>query len=431
METKTTIFSFSFCLLLAACSVQPAEISRALAAEKKGGLDDYRRAERILLAAEKKHPQDARYSFQLGMLYRRRFNELFRGNIKSFAIEDPNYKPLGPAIRVTDQSGRILGYRVQDLRPAIQPFLRAIRKDPDMDQAYIEAGILYAHSNLMEDAIKMFKRGLARNPDNHMFHHLLGEVYDHLGRSQLALHHYTQSHRLKRDFSATWINKAMVLFELKREKEALYALDRVVAAGDSKRNTARTLRLVMEYHLKRQDLKGAIAWGERYLEKIRESAPLLLNLAKACYYNQQYTKAKKYLNMFLDHHKADAWAFAMLGEIALEEKKTREAARYLRRSLRLKPLPQVLSRLGQLYLDELNSPAQAAELLARAAAQDRENLPLLFNLARAREKAGLSPELRRQTWEQVATLARNRTNRTLLETARSRLAELGKKPPPG
>ncbi len=419
---KKTILIIITIMMATACGNNiPEAVQKADHLERTGA---YKKAKQLLLDAEKKNPTDPRYPYYLAMLYQRKFNELFRGKIKSIQIDNPNFEPIGIAVKMTSDKGKCVGYILQDLTPISKPLLRSIKKDPNFVKSYLALGRIWAYMADFKKAITILNKGLKRFND-HRFAHFIAFIYDSKGEYKQAVKYYEIAAKLDPNFSGTFLNKGLTLFKLNREKEALDAMFQVMKIDNNKRNSDTALKYVFDLFYKKDDFKKATKWGKRNLAQFEQRPRLLLQLGKACYLSGDYKSAKEILTKASSLNKPNPLTLALLGQLALSEKDYTMAKKSFHKSLNLKRTVQVLYQLGSLYLEKFNNPKKAAELFQETIKKSPQHSPAIYQLTVAYDKLKLSKKKQITLLKQYITLASKKTvEKDFIGKAKLRLKKL-------
>ena len=410
-------------LLLSGCSKSlPKEIKKSLEFDKLGQFKD---SERILIKAIKNNPKNAVYSYHLGMLYSRRFREIFKAKIKTITVNDPNFSPIGEAVAMKDRKGINRGYLITDLTPAIKPFLNAIKIDKKFTDAYFQAGKLFAHMANMTNAIAILKKGMQTAPDDYRFPHFIAFIYDNQKHYKQAIYYYKKALKKGPCHSSSAINAALASFNIGKYKQAVLFLQKVIDINDSKKNTYKAAHFAFRFFYKNGQYNKAVAWYNKNSDSFKKSALFLRRAGKTFYLTGNYKKAEAYL---LDGTKIpvkDPLAYALLGQISISNKKYKKAENYFLISIRMHPKPQTLAQLGALYLNKLNLPGKAVFFLEKALLLDKRHIFALYNLAIAYSQIKTPKKDQITAWNNYIKYAKYiKEEKDYLKRARARLLKL-------
>jgi len=402
----------------------PKAVQEANELENKGA---YKKAAKVLLDAEKNNPTDARYPYHLAMLYQRKFNELFKGKIKSIQITNADFEPIGIAVKMTSEKGKCVGYMLQDLTPITKPLLRSIKKDPNFIESYLSLGRVWAYMDAFKKSINILQKGL-NNFQDYRFAHFMAFIYDSKKMYKQAIKHYEIAGKLNPDFSATFLNKGLILFKLNRESEALKAMSQVITLNNNKRNLETALNYVFNKFYKLNEFKKATNWGKKHIAQFEKRAKLFLKLGKAAYLSGEYKFAQKVLIKAAPMNRPDPLTYALIGQLALSDKDFSEAKAYFTKSLNLKETVQVLYQLGSLYLEKFNNPKKAAELLKKAITKSPQHTPAIYQLTIANDKLTVPKNEQIALLKRYITLANKRSlEKKFITQAQQRLKKLESK----
>lgn len=424
MQKKITILILALIMATGCGNDLPQAVQKANELERIGS---YKEAKQTLLEAEKNNPTDARYPYHLALLYQRKFNELFKGKIKSIQVTNADFEPIGIAVKMTSEKGKCVGYMLQDLTPITKPLLRAIKKDPNFVEGYLTLGRVWAYMDAQIKSMAILQKGLDTFKD-YRFPHFMAFIYESKKQYKLAIKYYEIAGKLNPDFSATFLNKGLILFKLKKEREALNAMTEVININNDKRNLETALSYVFNKFYKSNEFKKAFTWGKKHLSLFEERPQLFLKLGKAAYLTGEYKSAQEILKKAAQINRPDPLTFALIGQLALSDRDFTTAKIYFQKSLQLKETVQVLYQLGSLYLEKFNNPKKATDLLKKTIRRSPQHTPAIYQLTIANDKLNVPQKEQISLLKRYITLAKNKSaEKEFLTQAQKRLKKLERK----
>lgn len=134
-------------------------------------------------------------------------------------------------------AGRVLE-RQNDLLGAIYQYKKAIEADPKLVQAYGQIGVLYQRLNRVEEAQKILKQAIEKNPESAVLRNNFGFccllMNDYVGAEQ----QFQAALGLSPEFDQARMNLAIVLARLNRMDESVREFERVVTEDMAYYNVA-------------------------------------------------------------------------------------------------------------------------------------------------------------------------------------------------
>lgn len=222
-------------------------------------------------------------------------------------------------------------FKSEDYDEAIVYFKRAIRKDPNNDEAYFRIGQIYGKLNRLEEAAKYFKRvielkpniaetyfilgstygklkryqeamenfkeGIRIRPNDAMAHDLLGRSYIDLGRRHEALEAFKEAIRLKPDFVEAYINLSKTYVLLGRYEEAVEASKDAIRIKPGSAEAHRTLGVIYSRFGKNEEAMGAFREALRIQP---DFVPVYVSRGVAFLKMGQYERAIEDFNKAID-----------------------------------------------------------------------------------------------------------------------------------
>jgi tetratricopeptide (TPR) repeat protein len=104
---------------------------------------------------------------------------------------------------------------------AIIYFLKALKINPNYDEAHINIGIIFADQGKTEQAINHFQKVLSINPNSHGAYNNLGAVLAKQGKMDEAIDHYLMALKIYSDNEKAQVNLGVVLAEQGKTDEAI------------------------------------------------------------------------------------------------------------------------------------------------------------------------------------------------------------------
>ncbi|MDR2733691.1 MAG: hypothetical protein LBC99_03475 [Spirochaetota bacterium] len=432
---KTKIFTFA--LLCAFCAFSckgeppvPAEIRQARAAEAAG---KYGEARKILEAAEAAHLDTAAFSYALALLSYTYFDDFYKGEIKTIIINDPGYKIFGHAIKMNDAEGRDLGFMLRDLSPVIEILDRAIGRDPKYADPWLQKAICLAEMDQMPRALEILSNAQKYLPSEARVPFLAGNMYAHQENHEQAARAFAEARKKNSRDSGAALYHGISLLALDRAEEAEEALGRAadLAKGVNANDADRAVYEMFSWYFGQEEYQKAYAWGKKHLDLVKKRDKLYRTLGIAAYLSDHYAEAGKWLGEAIAQGAENALSLALYAQIHVSEGKFAEAEALFKRSLKHEETVQVLAQLGSLYLEKLNSPAQAIIMLERVIELQPIHYLARYQLALAYQAAGRDAKTEMDAWIAYLAVIKLITLEELgaqekeyVETARARIREL-------
>ena len=107
-------------------------------------------------------------------------------------------------------------------------FRRAIAKNPQFANAWLQTGYSYYKLGHNQEAIEAYKQTIRIEPDNAEAHFNLGITYDALGRHQEAVDAFKQAIKIKPDDAVAHCNLGIVYNKLGRYSDAIEAFKQAI-----------------------------------------------------------------------------------------------------------------------------------------------------------------------------------------------------------
>ena len=419
---------FFFVLIFSGCSAAvdtPEEAKKAfqLAAEGKAA-----KAAKLLADAAKKNPKNGLYPFYQGRLASRHFNEIFRGNIKFLELKKLPHKPFGQYLEMKNPDGSIAGYQYKDLSPVLAFYKKAIRLKPDLTDAYIECAMLYASMFKLPQAQKLLKQGAKRMPDNYRLPFLRAYLYRHTGDFANAVRMYKKAAAIDPDRNEIHLYRGTLALKMGETALAEKFLTKVIEKNDNSKDVQQALRgLILHHYLKglkgsTEAFRNAVRIGDKFRDRLKKNPRMMIRLGKAAYLAGDSKRALFWLKAGLDEVPTDPQALTFLGELQEKHGKNAEAAATWRRALAVRDTVHTRYLLGSLLLRR----GKAAESLVhlKKAAAGKKNAPLiLYSLAKAVSASGAPAAEQQTAWKNFlkAAVPAKFDSRKIAE-ARSRIA---------
>lgn len=374
----------------------PKEVERSREQEKAG---KFREAEAILLTAEKKHPKDARLPFHLGLLYERQFNELFKYRIKSITVNDPDFKPFGKAVRMRDRSGKELGYLIQDRTPVLEAFLRATRKDPRYEAAWLAAANLAAEMNRFKQAHSLLEQAATNLPASYKVPYYSGLLYKHKKRFADALKAFRRSLQRNPEYDEALYQTADLLLQTGDAAAAEKKLEKAFALDRDEKRPQQTFLRMLRYYFRKNQFKNAADWAVKHSEFLEDRPAAQRLAAISCFMAERDEPAGKFARAYLKAKPGNRVMLSILGKIALNNNDPEEAVKLLKQALKKKRTPQILFQIGVIYSERLQQPATGIRYLQEAVKMRPLHSKAQYALAAAAAKAGWSRSKQLQEWK--------------------------------
>ena len=110
-----------------------------------------------------------------------------------------------------------------NLAEALACYRKAIRLQPDLYEAYYNAGLIYQSMNRTAQSSTCYRKALELNPDLPQAHNNLGRLHLDAGRTDAAASCFLEAIRRQPDFAEAHFNLGEVLRGLRRPQEAIPA----------------------------------------------------------------------------------------------------------------------------------------------------------------------------------------------------------------
>lgn len=300
----------------------------------------------------------------------------------------------------------------------------------DLGEAYIAFARGSSQEAIRSKALDAFARAAAMEPSSPVLLQRLGDGFNQLGKSDLAVQYYTQL--LKRVPKLTFVRDRLVELYLRRqEKEkaaeqlrivlqespanpqaqyllgSIYFEDRKLAEAEE--CFSRTLMLNPDFEPVYYDLAAVLINSDQprraleTLEKARTRFPQ--NFVGEFYTAQAHSRLKDYAAALKHFTAAEIVARAtatnrlthtfyfQLGSAFERNQKFQEAERYFRKSLELAPdFPEALNYLGYMWTDRGENLDEARAMIEKAVKLDPKNAAFLDSLGWVLFKQGQPAE---------------------------------------
>jgi len=274
-----------------------------------------------------------------------------------------------------------------------------LQQRPNDTEALHQLAILAYQSGKLPLAVQLIERALSINPDVHVYHANIAEMYRRLGQAQKAIAHGLKAVSLKADSADAHNNLGIAHFDSADYETAIRCYDKAIDLrprfAEAISNRANALRQLKRYAEAEGEYRRAIAIKPAYAEAhnnlgsvlrdqdrhaeselaYRRAVELkpgyieaLNNLVLAQKDLKRYDEAIATANSVLKLDARNADALSYLGAVYVDQKRPEPALDALRRSLALKPdKPETHNMLGR-ALFEANEPERAVDAYRRAIA---------------------------------------------------------------
>ncbi|MCM8777535.1 MAG: tetratricopeptide repeat protein [Candidatus Omnitrophica bacterium] len=312
-------------------------------------------------------PYEGRDTYAYGVLAERedRIDEAiqyYRETIKKAGEDAYFYVKLGN-----------LYLKKQDIPSARKCFFRAVRLEPERQEAlfglglsylleknynlaalYIERGLaldkenhsarmvlcdIYAGMNRLEDASRHYQYLVEVFPENYLFHYNYGNILERLGKNREAEKEYTKSVELAHFFWKGYFSLGLLYDKLGMKKKSIECLEKAVSLNPSE---------IISYSL----------------------------LASAYYSEGNKEKAKYYLEEAISNGINSAQFYQFLGIIYLDESTYDKAEEVFKKSIDIENLSSTRFYLGVLY-DKTGKWEKMEEEMKKAIEIDPDNAAAL------------------------------------------------------
>ncbi len=154
-------------------------LKEAKAFEEKG---EWQKAQQILQKAISKKPDDPRLQNELGFVFQKRgyYNQAVQRYNKAVSL-DPYY------LEAFYNRGTS-NYKIARFELAKKDFEKVISLNKDYAKAYNNLGLIYnVFYRNRDESIKNFKKAIALEPENPVYHRNLSRLYLKIGKGKLAV----------------------------------------------------------------------------------------------------------------------------------------------------------------------------------------------------------------------------------------------------
>ncbi|MFM9863896.1 MAG: tetratricopeptide repeat protein [Micropepsaceae bacterium] len=259
----------------------------------------------------------------------------------------------------------ILAYQAGKMPLAVQLIERAIGVNPNVHVYHANIAEMYRRLDQPQKAIEHGKRAIALKADAPDAHNNLGIAHFDLADYETAIRCYEQAIALRPRFAEAISNRANALRQMKRYEEAEGEYRRSLAINPSyaeaHNNLGSVLRDLERHEEAETAYRRAVDLKPMYIEALNN---LILAQKELKKYDEAIATAQKVLG--LDPNNADAHCY--LGGVYVDQKKPEPALEALRKSLTFKPdKPETHNMVGRALFD-MNEPAKAVEAYKRAIA---------------------------------------------------------------
>jgi tetratricopeptide (TPR) repeat protein len=285
----------------------------------------------------------------------------------------------------------------------------------------------------MPRALEILSNAQKYLPDEARLPFLAGNMYAHQENHEQAERAFAEARAKNSRDSGAALYHGIELLALERAEEAEAALSRAIDLAKDKNagDAERAVYEMFSWHFGNDEYQKAYAWGKKHLGLVKKRDKLYRTLGIAAYLSDHYDDAGKWLGETIAKGAENAISLALYGQIHVSEGKFAEAETLFKRSLKHEETVQVLAQLGNLYLEKLNSPAQAITMLERAIELQPVHYLARYQLALAYRAAGRDAKTELDAWLSYLAVVKlisleelGAKEKEYVEKARARIREL-------
>ena len=247
---------------------------------------------------------------------------------------------------------------------AVELIEKVLEENPAEPQALSMRARLAIRSGQFGSAIADLRTVLKGQPEDATALALIAEAHRRNGEQGLAIDYLNQLKRNKPGEVKTYLALSNVYREVGRDDESMAALEQARAVAPDHRGVLESLAkayagqrdwvqvesigtamvasdestlpgyyFIGIAHQGRGDHDKAISWFDRVLAEQPDAMEPMTAKVNSMLLTEQGDKARKYLLKHVDKFPKSAFAYNLLGEIALSEKEYREAEKYLQQAI--------------------------------------------------------------------------------------------------
>ncbi|MGD1021000.1 MAG: tetratricopeptide repeat protein [Verrucomicrobiia bacterium] len=224
--------------------------------------------------------------------------------------------------------------RAGKIEEAIKHYERALRINPDYDDAQTDLGAALAQTGKIEEAIKHFDQVLRNNPDFAEAHYNLGIVLAQTGKIEEAIKHFEEAIRIKPDDAAAHYKLGVALEQTGKTEEAIGHYEQVLRIEPDNAAAHNNLGIAL---MRSGRIPEAIGHFEQALRINPQYAEAHSNLGIALYQTGKREEAIEHYQQALQIKPDYFEAHVNLGNAFLQEGKVSDAIGHYEQALRIKP----------------------------------------------------------------------------------------------
>ena len=191
----------------------------------------------------------------------------------------------------------------EKLKESISYLRKAIKDNPDLEDAHFTLAQIYDKKRLTDDAIKEYKATIRLNPKNHLAFYYLGILYYEKKQFENARDAFEKCTKILPTFTKAFMNLGTTLVNLRKSQEAIEAFEKAVKLEPDYANAYKSLGLVLLSE-KKYD-KSIIAFKKAI--ELEKNYYFYLKLAEAYYKNKDFVNAElNYEESLEKNHKHSA-----------------------------------------------------------------------------------------------------------------------------
>lgn len=144
----------------------------------------------------------------------------------------------------------LIGLAYDQLNESLQAevfFKKALELGKKQPDTYLEYGNFLEGAQRSEEALKLYKQGIAQIPKNARLHYMAGIVYDEQKKLPEALHYFEQAVNLEPTNPHYYYSTGAALRDMKKLSEALKAFDKCVDLHEKERKKTKKKGIIKEH----------------------------------------------------------------------------------------------------------------------------------------------------------------------------------------
>jgi len=224
-----------------------------------------------------------------------------------------------------------------------------LQKNPNDSKILSILGLCASQQDDLVDAYDFIQKAILLDPDNPKLHNNFGNVYNKLGKFELAIKHYQKAIQLNPYYGIAYNNIGTIYLKQNNISKAQFFLEKAInllpQSTDPHYNLATIFSRKRLFDKALEQLDSILAIEPKNSRTLHMKAQILYqqeNLNSALYYYQEFLKLEPY----------DTDALYNLGSIFLKLHNPQEAAKYFLRLIPLSSDSENYYNLGIAYMEQ-------------------------------------------------------------------------------